>query len=239
MTRARTLTRIVLPLTLTVLVAAGCGGGDDAAAGGDAGAAGTTTTAAPGGTPTTPGGTVGAPADPNAQTATDPVTGLAVAPSTGGATATIPDLSGGDVGGGLAAANGTGLFSPKALDGADAATSDAVTDTKIDPATPIDATPATTTVAAKFSGAVIYVDGTTYKVDKGASFPKGAPIFRLLSVSGTDVEIELIAGEFTSGGGDGVFIDKGELLTFLNSSEGVDYKVKYVRPIKDSAGVTF
>jgi hypothetical protein len=64
-------------------------------------------------------------------------------------------------------------------------------------------------------------------------------VFRLLSVNGSSIEVELVAGEFTSDGGDGTFLDKGDLVSFVNASEQVTYKVKYLRPIVKTDGLGF
>jgi hypothetical protein len=36
-----------------------------------------------------------------------------------------------------------------------------------------------------------------------------------------------------------VFLDKGDLVSLVNSSELVTYKVKYLRPIVDTDGISF
>lgn len=232
MAQQRTSRRRTFGITLVaMLVAAGCGG---------APVEETPPADAPVTPPvaTTPGSTV---ADPNAPAtgdaglgagAVDPVTGL---PSSGATaeTATIPDLDGGGLGGGLASVSGTSGFAPLAVGGGELAQG-ASEQTATTPAT----TPTTqtqTTATVEYSGAVILVDGKTYSVTEGGSFPKGSPVFKLVNVSGADIEVELLAGEFTSGGGDGLFLDKGDMVSLVNSSEQVTYKVKYLRPISDSS----
>jgi hypothetical protein len=215
-------------LAATSLVAAGCGG----AATPDPGASAT-----PGAT--TPGGTVGAttPADPAAAGqpgATDPTTGAPVTDSaTSALTQTVPVLSGGDVAGGLSAVTASPVFDARAGTGEQLATSTS-SDTS---ATSSETTTAKSTTT--YTGAKIYVDGITYSVNRNATFPKGNPVFKLLSVNGSSVEIELVAGEFTSDGGDGTFLDKGDLVSFVNASEQVTYKVKYLRPIVQSSDLGF
>jgi len=78
-----------------------------------------------------------------------------------------------------------------------------------------------------------------YSVNRDGTFPKGNPLFRLTAVSASSIEIELVAGEFTAGGANGTIIDRGQLLTMANASEGTVYRVKYLSPLAASAGVTF
>jgi len=218
-------------LGLLALFAAGCGGGDTVTP---------TPTPTPGGT--TPGGTVGG-TDPGLDANGQPID------TTGseGVTATIPDLEGSNLGGGFGEGVSDDPYTPKALTDEDVAASDDGTgtddfsdfddeksddtfeDPKPDP-TP-DPKPVETTT---FSGAKIYVNGVVHDVDTDGTFPADDPILRLLSVKAGEIEVELIAGEFTAGGGVGVFLDKGELVSMLNGSEQVTYRVKYLRPITAS-----
>jgi hypothetical protein len=55
-------------------------------------------------------------------------------------------------------------------------------------------------------------------------------------VTASAIELELVAGEFTDGGGTGAVLDKGDLVSLLNASEQKTYKVKYVRPATTVAG---
>jgi hypothetical protein len=213
------------------LVVAGCGGG------GDAGAAGATPT--PG---DAAGGSTVAATDPAAAGgagAIDPATGLPVDPAAGSATtATVPELVGDDVSGGLDPLTGeatlfdTLAVSEEKFKGSQA--KDETTTTEAKPETPVETEP-----AVSFSGAKIYVDGIVHTVDINGTFPKGAPVFRLLSVNDNDIEIALLAGEFTSSGGDGTFLDKGDLVSLVNSSEQVTYRVKYLRGITSTSDITF
>lgn len=211
--------RIVRPLAVigcTALLAVGCGGGDEVVPPGpDANPSGIDTSGAVGGT-----GTPGA---------TDPAAAGA-APS---ATAKLPDLKGGDVQGKGLGGGGGGLFDalaggPQAPDPIDVPATMPSTTMPTTPTTPT--TPTPTVAAPTFTGAAIYVDGTVYNVEKGESFPNDEPIFKLVGVSAKSIELELVAGEFTSGGGDGVFLDKGDLVSLVNASEQVTYKVKFLRP---------
>lgn len=230
MSRARTRFQIIGAVALTSLLAAGCGGGDDAATAVPDGAA--TPTPA-----TTDGATVvGGPAP--AAGATDPTTGLPVDPAAGdatsGTTATVPDLSGEDLSGGLAAVNGAALFAPGAVP-VDALPS--VTEKEVAEVPQADPTP--TEPAATFAGAKIYVDGIVHDVSINGVFPKGNPVFRLVSVGAGTIELELVAGEFTSGGGVGTLLDKGELVSLVNGSEQLTYRVKYLRPVVDTGAISF
>lgn len=87
-----------------------------------------------------------------------------------------------------------------------------------------------------YAGAKMYVDGMIHAVQKNGTFPKGNPVFRLISVSAASVEIELVAGEFTAGGSIGTILDKGQIVSLVNASEQVTYKVKYITPIEAGAG---
>ena len=239
MARARRPLQVVGVLAAAALVATGCGGG------------GETVAPVEGATPTPDGGagatTVGTPGatDPltGAPAATDPATGLPVDPAAtdSGSTATVPELVGDDVAGGLAAVSDTTpIFDAQAVK------TDELPDTDADKGD--DATKGTTsttgtttesTPAVTYTGAKIYVDGIVHSVNRNGTFPKGNPVFRLLSVSASDIEIALVAGEFTSSGGDGTFLDKGDLVSMVNASEQVTYRVKYLRPIAGTDAVSF
>ncbi len=232
MTRARMTIRTVGLLGAAALVAAGCGGGETPPA-----ATGATPAPAPG----TDGTTVGA--DGTTTPAIDPATGLPIDPAAGaaeatGATASVPDLSGDDVAGGLGSTESSPLFLPGAIDSEKAKElfdeGEKVDPTKDETKTDVEEKP-----AVVFSGAKIYVDGIVHDVNENGTFPKGNPVFRLLSVTANDIEIELIAGEFTSGGGVGTVLDKGELVSLVNSSEQLTYRVKYLRGIASADGITF
>lgn len=225
MSRARRPLHVAGLLGASLLIASGCGGGADVPPVDPNAGAG----AVPGAT--TPG-TVAA--DPNA--AIDPATG---APIEGGAvdagvTATVPDLVGDDVGGLTPLSGDSPLFTAGAVDPEDLADEPDADADKGDAATTTDtvAKPAVT-----FSGATIYVDGITHTVNKNGTFPKGNPVFRLLAVNADDIEIALVAGEFTSSGGDGTFLDKGDMVSLVNASEQVTYRVKYLRPIKSTTDI--
>lgn len=223
------------------LVAAGCGGApveDPAAAG----------------TPTPDAGATGTPvADPNAAPvdpaaagtgAIDPVTGLPVTDTSGlSATATIPEVSGGDVSGGLGAVGGSDVFAAAGLDQGEAAKLLAPKEDKTDDvATGTDTTAETakpTVPAVVYNAAVIYVNGKTYTVPKSGTFPTAAPVFRLISIDKDSVEISLLAGEFTGDGSDGLFLDQGDLVKLLDQSANITYKTKYLRPVVDAASQGF
>lgn len=190
--------------------------------------------------------TIANPGDPNATPAVDPVTGLPIDPALAGTevpgatTASVPDLAGDDVAGGLGSTKSSPLFLPGAVSTEDAkeqfaadekpdeSTTGTGTDTKVEDKP-----------AVVYSGAKIYVDGIVHDVDKNGTFPKGNPVFRLLGVTANDIEIELIAGEFTSGGGVGTLLDKGELVSMVNSSEQLTYRIKYLRPIASADAISF
>ncbi|MCW2928732.1 MAG: hypothetical protein JWM86_2700 [Thermoleophilia bacterium] len=236
MIRPRKHLRTIAVLGSVVLVGAGCGGGEapaDPAAGG---------AATPGAT--TPGAVAG---DTGAiPAATDPATGQPVDPAaatTGGTTATIPDLIGGDVGGSFGAIGSAPVFTAKAAEGdslKDSETSEDSTSSSGSVTGTTSEAPTTSTKAAPtFSGAKIYVDGIVHDVTRGGTFPKGNPVFKLVSVTGTEIEVELIAGEFTTGGGTGTVLDKGDLVSLVNASEQLTYRIKYLRGITSTSAVTF
>lgn len=242
MARARRSLRTAVILGAAGLVAAGCGGGGEEAV----------VTPAAGTDPSAPGTVVGQPGATDPATgqpaATDPATGQPVDPALGaGATdagassATVPDLVGDDVVGGLEPVANTPLFDAQAVATIEKPkVDDTKTDafgggsggTSGDPEK--DAKPAVT-----YTGAKIYVDGITHTVNASGTFPKGNPVFRLLSVNANEIEIDLVAGEFTSSGGTGTFLDKGDLVSMVNASEQVTYRVKYLRPITSSSDISF
>lgn len=237
MRRAR-MTRTIGILFAAALVAAGCGGGGDEMAPADAGvspvpgADATQTQIGDAGV----GGTGEQQLDEN---------GMPIDPAVGGselgATGSIPTLSGGDIGGGLGAVDSTPIFSPGAV-GADKI---AETETPQDSgeanhsmSSDMGATPEKPKPAApQYAGAKFSVDGVVVTVDKKGAFPKNNPVFRLLSVDAGSVEVELIAGEFTTGGGSGVVLDKGELVSLVNASEQLTYRVKYLRPVTSTNNI--
>jgi hypothetical protein len=230
MSSARRTLHATTVLVAAALVASGCGGGGDVPAD-----AGTTTTPTPGAT--TPGGTVADPGATGTPGATDPATGLPTDPAATASepTATVPELVGDDVAGGLDPIGDSPVFDAKAVD-----PNDIVDEEKKDETAAADEEK-TTTEAPKvtYTGAKIYVDGIVHSVNRNGTFPKGNPVFRLLSVTPFDVEIALIAGEFTSSGGEGTYLDKGDLVSLVNASEQVTYRVKYLRPITSTSDITF
>lgn len=154
--------------------------------------------------------------------------------NTGGVQAEVPKLKGDRL-------RGTGMSGKNGSFTALASNPDAGGDlmTPVTPDTPEPTTPTmpempTPSVPAPtYTGATIYVNGKTHSVNKGDSFPKDNPVFTLVSISESSIELELVSGEFTSGGGSGVFLDKGSLTSLVNSSEQVTYKVKYLRGTTD------
>lgn len=248
MARRRTPARSIALLGATAIIAAGCGGGEETLAP-------VTESATP--APVTDGSTV---ADPTAPQATadldgdgtldvdadgdgikDPVDPAAPL----GATASVPNLSGGDIGGGLGTVGGAPLFEAGAISIEDleelqdakeqkAAAGSTVADHSTDTTGPSTKEPAATYTSAK-----VYIDGIVHEVSKGAAFPKDNPVFRLLQVNAGSIEVELIAGEFTTGGGSGVVLDKGELVSLVNASEQLTYRVKFMRATEGSTAVSF
>jgi hypothetical protein len=234
MVRPRT-TRTIGILFAAALVAAGCGGGDDGSVPADG-----AVTPTPGVDATqAPVGDAGIGATPQLDANGQPIPSDPSAGGSLGATAEIPDLSGGDIGGGLGAVNSTPIFSASAV------AADSIDQTLGQDTTKFE-TPATDTTVSEeaapdaptYSGARFSVDGIVVTVDKNGAFPKDNPVFRLLSINASNVEVELIAGEFTTGGGSGVVLDKGELVSLVNASEQLTYRVKYLRPVTSTAGIS-
>lgn len=224
MSRARRPLQIAAVMGAAMLVATGCGGAEETVPPVDG-------SATPGAT--TPGVLD---ADTGAAPAVDPVTGLPIDPANAGAgaTATVPELVGDDVAGGLAPVGSGANFDALAV------SRDELGELEKDEEEVKEEAKAEDTAAAvSLTGAKIYVDGIVHSVDRDGTFPKGNPVFRLLSVTDVDIEIALVAGEFTTSGGDGTYLDKGDMVSLVNASEQVTYRVKYLRPIAGESGVSF
>lgn len=224
--RTRVAARVAVVLAAGVLASA-CGGGEDAATDG----------AMPTPGSQTPGSTV---ADPAATTPADTtgldgqgLDGTGLDEGVADQAAAVPELVGDDVGGGFDAIGDSPLFEPRA------ATGESIAADEKDTTETTDTTTTEKAPATKYSGAQIYVNGTVHRVTIGGSFPKSNPVFELVDVNARDIEISLVAGEFTSDGGNGTFLDLGSLETILNASEQLTYKVKYLRPIVASDAVSF
>ncbi|MBC7462578.1 MAG: hypothetical protein H7287_14580 [Thermoleophilia bacterium] len=237
MTRAPRIFHTLITLVAASALVAGCGGAPAADAGSatpDASASGSTVAAQGDATATgtTPADGTAAPA----AGAVDPATGLsAVADPSGlSVTATIPSLNGDDISGGIGAMSATDVFAPAGLD-SQAASALLTPKTETTPTAPTGSTTTATQEAVTYTGAVIYVNSKTYTVAKNGTFPAGKPVFRLISVASDSIEIALIAGEFTGDGGDGLFLDKGDLVKLLDQSENITYKTKFLRPLVDAS----
>jgi hypothetical protein len=165
MTRARTAIRTFGLLGAAALVAAGCGGGE-------APPAATGATPTPGTDPNA--ATVGA--DGTTTPAVDPVTGLPVDPAAvpaggGAATASVPDLTGDDVAGGLGSNESNPIFLPGAVDTEAAKELFKEEETADDPAKDSAEEDVEKKPAVVFSGAKIYVDGIVHDVNENGTFP--------------------------------------------------------------------
>lgn len=256
MARRRMTARSIALLGATALVVAGCGGGEEPVAPTDQSA-----TPAPGAGTDIVGNGAAQPTvdldgdgvldvDADGDGIKDPP---AATPELG-ATASVPDLSGGDIGGGLGSiGNAAPLFEAGAISiedlkeqqsasrreaamGRDAGGSNqgAGLGSTVTPGGSGETKPKPT-----FTGAKVYIDGIVHEVSKGGAFPKENPVFRLLQVNAGSIEVELIAGEFTTGGGSGVVLDKGELVSLVNASEQLTYRIKFLRATEGSTAVTF
>ncbi|MCW2949762.1 MAG: hypothetical protein JWN41_775, partial [Thermoleophilia bacterium] len=233
MVRARRiLTSFGIVLSAAAL-AAGCGGAPEAATP-------TPAPATPAPAPDPSGSTVAATTATDANGQPINATGL-------GAAATVPNLAGDDVKGGVTGADNTNVFAAGAVSGDDAAGAPA--DTTTPPASETAGTGAGPTTtgsttspkpeALALTGAVIYVNGKTYSVTTNGTFPMGSPVFRLVSVDAGSIEVSLLAGEFTGDHSSGLILDKGDLKSLVDASANLTYKVKYLRGIVDTSGQGF
>ena len=221
MMRARSSIGALALVSAMALFAAGCGGDPAVTEGATGGNVPTPTTP----TPTTPGTVVDGSA---------PTGGTSVG---AGMTAKVPEISAQTLRGRGVSGSGGGLFSPLAVE--DVGDSTALP--TVQPTTPLPTLTETPTIDAPsvvYTGARIYVDGMTHTVNIGESFPKDEPLFKLVSVTPSAIELELVAGEFTDGGGTGTVLDKGDLVSLLNASEQQTYKVKYLGPESNSSTST-
>jgi cytoskeletal protein RodZ len=97
------------------------------------------------------------------------------------------------------------------------------------PAAPETAKPARPTFTVESAGAdgsaMLLVNGEEEKVRVAGTFPKGKPVFRLVSLKDDTAKIG-IAGGTLKGGSQTVTLTKGEPLTLLNTVNGKRYRVE-------------
>ena len=73
--------------------------------------------------------------------------------------------------------------------------------------------------------AVIAVNGAEETVEKGASFPKGSPMFTLVSVGEGRANVAVAGGAFASGART-IALTKGKTITLVNTADGTRYELK-------------
>jgi hypothetical protein len=79
----------------------------------------------------------------------------------------------------------------------------------------------------KPSTATISVNGTNNSVTVGAAFPAGAPVFTLVSLTGTAAKIGIATGSYESGAAT-VSLKKGRTVTLQNTADGARYTLRLV-----------
>ena len=75
--------------------------------------------------------------------------------------------------------------------------------------------------------AIIAVNGAEETVARGASFPKDAPMFTLVSVGSGQVKIAVAGGAFASGART-LALAKGKPVTLVNTADGTRFELKLV-----------
>ena len=223
--------RLLIPTVAVIglaFVASGCGGG----AAPEGGAAAGADPANPGATPV-----ANNPAAP--ATGAAPAAGGAVGPdgqpiADAGDTGTGPALpdpdAGSEVPGGSLDAAGSGgsdVFEAKAQLSEDPTAPSAASTTGDGSTTTGGTGQGTQKVTVTYGPATISLDGQTYTVDKGGTFPKTTQQFKLTQLSADSVVVTLNAGEF-SNGSDGITLAKGKTVSLVNQSEGITYVLKLV-----------
>ncbi len=85
--------------------------------------------------------------------------------------------------------------------------------------------PSVPSVAA--SSAIIAVNGVEETVAVKADFPKGQPVFTLVSLKGGEARIAIAGGAFASGAPT-MALKKGKAVTLVNTADGTKYELKLV-----------
>ena len=92
------------------------------------------------------------------------------------------------------------------------------------------AVPAGTPAASRsrrVTSATISVNGVSETVSAGGTFPKGDPVFELVSVSRDAAKISIVNGSYESGAAT-VTLRKGKTLTLMNTADGSRYQLRLV-----------
>jgi hypothetical protein len=80
---------------------------------------------------------------------------------------------------------------------------------------------------ARATTATISVNGSNSSVTVGASFPAAAPVFTLVSLTGTAAKIGIATGSYESGATT-VTLTKGKTITLQNTADGARYSLRLV-----------
>jgi len=82
-------------------------------------------------------------------------------------------------------------------------------------------------VAVKAATATISVNGTGNNVTVGSSFPAGAPVFTLVSLTSSGAKIGIAGGSYENGAPT-VSLKKGGTVTLMNTADGTRYVLRLV-----------
>ncbi len=81
--------------------------------------------------------------------------------------------------------------------------------------------------SAELSAAMISVNGVEEAVQVGKDFPADDPLFTLVSVGASSVEIAVAGGSYKDGAAT-VTLVKGKTLTLMNTTDGARYEIRLV-----------
>jgi hypothetical protein len=81
--------------------------------------------------------------------------------------------------------------------------------------------------AAKAMQATISVNGVATPVKIGRSFPAGAPVFTLVSLTGGVAKIGIAGGSYENGAAT-ISVSKGQAVTLMNTADGTRYVLRFV-----------
>jgi hypothetical protein len=79
-----------------------------------------------------------------------------------------------------------------------------------------------------YTTATVSTNGVKEELAKGDTFPESEPIFRLVSISKSNVKIGLVSGSF-SGGQETVTVKVGKTVTLVSQPDGIRYVIKLVK----------
>jgi hypothetical protein len=75
--------------------------------------------------------------------------------------------------------------------------------------------------------ATISVNGVATPVKVGRSFPAGAPVFTLVSLTGSAAKIGIAGGSYENGAAT-ISVKKGQAVTLMNTADGTRYVLRFV-----------